>query len=319
MPASYSYFDATPSLTTDAAFRSFLSTLKQKIELTGWTQTNDTGQFDLVAGTRPTSATAYLIFKCNDSLSATAPIYIKLLFGVNSTYNWLYFEGIIGTGSDGAGNIISAPNTGTSVTAQRSCSSLAGSITYSSATRSYIIGDDSSLYISLFPYTNNNIGYSGLFGVERRRDYNGVPVGDAMQTITTGTGASGIGGTGTTYVSQCIYMHNQLAQPGPANYILTAVPNLTTLTSSVLNNTLSVYPLFTGFSPILGAPSKFVVAVKITEVPIGSIFTINHYGVSRKFISVIPIQTPSSGYYNSAAGFTYISNATLFNLAIAIE
>lgn len=99
--------------TNDAQFRAWGSELSAKLLALGLVQTADTGQINWVTVTRPGTNTAagYEIWRFNDSLQGSAPIFFKLEYGTGNAANtpavWL----TVGTGSNGSGTI-----TGTATT-----------------------------------------------------------------------------------------------------------------------------------------------------------------------------------------------------------
>lgn len=93
--------------TKDAGFRAWGSELSTALQTVGLVQTADTGQINWTTVTRPGTNTAggYEIYRFNDALQGTAPVFIKLEYGTSSSASnpqlWL----TVGTGSDGAGTI----------------------------------------------------------------------------------------------------------------------------------------------------------------------------------------------------------------------
>lgn len=95
------------SNTNDAEFRAWGSELSAKLAAVGLTQTSDTGQINWLTVTRPAVNTdgGYEVWSFNDTLQATAPVYIKFYYGCanNVTYPRIKFE--VGTGSNGSGTL----------------------------------------------------------------------------------------------------------------------------------------------------------------------------------------------------------------------
>lgn len=109
MATSSSVVDVS-SFTTDAKFRTWGSAVSAAIVASGLTVTADTGQINWTTVTRPTGATTkagYEIYRFNDTLQSTYPIFIRIDYGSGANASgqnpdtWL----TVGTGSDGAGNI----------------------------------------------------------------------------------------------------------------------------------------------------------------------------------------------------------------------
>lgn len=104
------------SFTTDAKFRTWGSAVSASIVAGGLTATADTGQINWTTVTKPiaTSTKAgYEIYRFNDTLQSTYPVYIRIDYGSNllasgnSPATWV----TVGTGTNGAGTITGV-NTG---------------------------------------------------------------------------------------------------------------------------------------------------------------------------------------------------------------
>lgn len=104
---------------SDAVFREWGSELAAKMALVGLVQTADTGQIDWLTVVRAAVSTTagYEIWRFNDSLQGTAPIFMRVDYGTGTNANAPRIQITVGTGSDGAGTI-----TGTALTIARSMS-----------------------------------------------------------------------------------------------------------------------------------------------------------------------------------------------------
>jgi hypothetical protein len=96
------------STVNDAAYRLWMTEWFDMVVASGLVQTSDTGQLNPATITIPgvnATESGYLIFRFNDSLQSTAPLFLKFRFGrANAAANMMF--GIeVGTGSDGAGTI----------------------------------------------------------------------------------------------------------------------------------------------------------------------------------------------------------------------
>lgn len=95
--------------TTDAGVRAAFAALKQACLDAGLVQTADTGQADVSAVVKPTSSNTdagYLMFRFADPLQSVAPVFIRVTFGSGNTATYPRWTFRVGTGSDGAGNLI---------------------------------------------------------------------------------------------------------------------------------------------------------------------------------------------------------------------
>ena len=96
-------------------FRAWGSEFKAKLVAMGLTQTADTGQIDWTTVNRPATANTdagYEVWRFNDSLQATAPIYFKIVYGtsgIDATRPRIDIQ--FGTGSNGSGTLTGLTST----------------------------------------------------------------------------------------------------------------------------------------------------------------------------------------------------------------
>jgi hypothetical protein len=115
-----SYAD-TLNATNDAGYRAWGTAVNAAIAASGLVQTSDTGQINWTTVTKPTAATTvkgYEIWRFNDSLQSTAPVFIKIEYssGGNTSGNNQQLLFTVGTATNGAGTI-TGNTMGTSVSA----------------------------------------------------------------------------------------------------------------------------------------------------------------------------------------------------------
>lgn len=96
--------------TDDVSFRAWGSEFSAALLAVGLTKTSDTGQIDWGTVAKPTANTdaGYEIWRFNDALQATQPIFMKFSFGTHSTLAKGRIRVVVGSGSDGAGNLTGA-------------------------------------------------------------------------------------------------------------------------------------------------------------------------------------------------------------------
>ena len=105
---------------SDATFRTWAAEIITMLLAAGLTQTSDTGQINTSTVTRPGTNTnaGYAIFRFNDSMQPTAPIFFRIDFGTGSNAAAPRMQVTVGTGTNGSGTItgpgIAATNIGTS-------------------------------------------------------------------------------------------------------------------------------------------------------------------------------------------------------------
>lgn len=187
----------------------------------GLTQTTDTGQGSTVSGSTGgcnfsgtlalATASVYYVFKFNDTLQATAPIFIKLEFGNGNAANAPGIWITVGTGSNGAGTI-----TGTVMT-RCNCN---GGGSQTGVTTNY---PSNFVYNSTYGFLGLNWkqgaqgtnGCLGGFAVYRSNNQsNGAATGDSIILI-----CSSLGNSSTTPAGNMQWINNAAAllQPPTAS------------------------------------------------------------------------------------------------------
>jgi len=165
--------------TTDADFRAWCQFIHDLlVNVGGWVNTSDTGQVDLTTVTKPTAANqkrGYKIYRMNDALQPTAPVFMRIDFGsgkLAATAPGIWIT--IGTGTDGAGTI-------TGIVYNGGAASLAapqGAGT-ASVTNSYGSADPGRVVFSLF--VNTSSGQPQMtFALERTVDASGQRTGAGL-------------------------------------------------------------------------------------------------------------------------------------------
>ena len=93
--------------TSDAGFRTWVAEIITQLLAVGLTQTADTGQINTASVTRPAINTmaGYAIFRFNDTLHATNPIFLKLQFGTGGSTTTPAMQLQVGRGSNGSGTL----------------------------------------------------------------------------------------------------------------------------------------------------------------------------------------------------------------------
>jgi hypothetical protein len=154
---------------SDANFRLWADFISDVFAAAGWVQTSDTGQINLTTVTAPGATNTkrgYQIWRMDDTLQATAPVYLRIDYGSSSgaaTQPGIWLT--IGTGSDGAGAITGTIFNGTSTTAPTITS--AGDTT---SRNNYGSGSTNRVMVAL----HTMAGSAGTsFGIERTKDSSG--------------------------------------------------------------------------------------------------------------------------------------------------
>lgn len=179
--ATGSIVQNTPTANASVTSLKPISDLLQAMVTAGTlTQTSDTGQvsWGSVAANQ-TSTNNYEIFKLNDSLNATFPIFMKFVYATQVTGNTPKVSIQIGTGSDGAGNLTGA----SAATFFRGLSNVADT----NSTTIYCSAGDG--YLNIWGGFNATVttANSGNFAlaIERLRDSSGAITGDGISVCGT--------------------------------------------------------------------------------------------------------------------------------------
>ena len=165
----------SPTNASDAYFRDWGSSYSAAIGTVGWIQTSDTGQINWTTVTMPTGinqSRGYEIWRMNDAMQSTYPVFMKIEYGSGSAINNPSIWVTLGTGTDGAGNL-------TGQVGSRLQARLNGTAT--STYYGYVNGTTNTL---LFAFCCGASGqsyyyaYSMMFCVERTWDASGNPTSE---------------------------------------------------------------------------------------------------------------------------------------------
>lgn len=166
------------------AIRAWAQKVHDALAAVGMVQTSDTGQINLSTVTAPAAAgtsAGYEIWRFNDALQATAPVFFKLEYGSGTAATNPQLWITVGKGTDGAGNI-------TGVLFSRR-SGISGGSTNGNpvGTGTGYASSGAGCCLALLPFAE---GFTGRnqpgFILERSRDSKGVATGEALVLIATG-------------------------------------------------------------------------------------------------------------------------------------
>lgn len=278
--------------TTDAGFRAWGSELSTNLQAVGLVKTADTGQINWATVTRPGTSTAagYEIYRFNDALQGTAPVFLKLEYGTGSTVSnpqlWL----TVGTGSDGAGTI-----TGT-VVSRTVCATTPAAPSTSTPYPSYVCMAGGQLMVCSKTGAGPSSSNSGMFWhVGRSTDDAGADTADGVVCYYKTAGSI-----------------NQSAQfryfAEPATIAATGTSGIggpycmvpASLTSSLFGADIQAFKHYAAFP--LVRPTVGLVTVLTAEVPAGNTISVAAVGSTpRTYISI-----GQAGYgMCTAGGSTY--------------
>lgn len=260
---------------TVAHFNAWFNEIITQLLAVGLTQTTDTGQISTggaVAIPAANTAAGYTIWKFNDTLQSTKPVFIKLEFGSSSATNYPGIWITVGQGSNGSGTLTGVLTTRTSVVNAQ----LASPITTSWVSRWCYNATYGVLWMNWKQgawspsYPTSSMG---CFYVGRSNDSTGASTGDAVVVITNSSTATG-SNTNTGYMQVYSYLTGALVNATPSiawNVNILALS--TTLISS--NNYLSPVLMATPAPAILfgcamAALSELGLNATVSVAPVGA-------------------------------------------------
>ena len=197
--ATYSW-SAPPMCNTNAAnFNNLYSGVHNALGASGLVQTGDTGQINFgtntLYATTGNVAVGYEIWRFNDALQATAPVFIKFEYTTSTTQIGapaMYVT--IGTGSDGVGNITGVFMARTLVSASNM---------YSLSTLHFSSGAANRFWVAIGAFSQSATWM--VLSIERTHDSNGTDTAEGIMFAGGGTSSGAMtcyaiaGATSTVY------------------------------------------------------------------------------------------------------------------------
>jgi hypothetical protein len=213
------------SMLNSAGFQAWITEMTTELTAVGLTQTADTGQINPATVALPgaiNTVAGYQIWRFNDTLQATSPIFLKLEYGtggsITSVPNIILS---IGQGSNGSGTLTGTVTTRASCTGGNALNSAVANApsfwvynpTYGVLACGWKFGINSSNVVSTVPMAG--------FIIERSCDTNGNATGDAAIVVTPS-----ISSTGSAIVGACAqifsYLTSALTTPATPTAALNA-------------------------------------------------------------------------------------------------
>lgn len=260
------------SQANDAAFRAWGSDLSARLAAIGLVQTADTGQIDWTSVTIPgtnNTAAGYEIWRFDDTLQGTAPIFIKLEYGRSSASNYIGFWVTVGTGTDGAGTI-----TGTFTDRLQGSTNTAPS---SGTNNSYLCCVDG--HVALAFYIQNNKALLA-FSVTRSCDASGTPTEDGVILVTGGSSIS----TSATSNVQCLrFSGAPVALPASTSQYISIFPQ--TLSSYTYGTDMQLFSCWMALPQVF--PVFSMIGYMVADIVEGDVFSHAMIGATpRTYVAV---------------------------------
>lgn len=260
--------------TTTAGFRAWGSELSAKLQAAGLVQTADTGQINWTTVNLPATNTpgGYEIYRFNDALNATKPIYIKIEYGTGNGTGRPCIWITAGTGTNGAGTLSGASN--------RQTAYFANIADNTGSLDSYLCVKDGFVGLGwkygLCTAQSNNRFYF-FFAVARTVDDTGAETGDGFFVLRRQAGVTAAGGTVVESVSYADGV--QASQNG---YYAMVPANVSSSAVGADKQVYKCYGILPRVRPIMQAA-----VVLNTEYPVGVTFTAALVGTTaRTYLSL---------------------------------
>lgn len=303
------------------AIRAWAQKVHDALVAVGMVQTSDTGQINLATVTAPSAAATaagYEIWRFNDTLQATAPVFFKLEYGSGSAAANPQLWITVGKGSDGAGNI-----TGTLFSRR---SGISGGTTNGNpaGTGTGYASSGAGCCLALLPFAEGFTGrYQPGFILERSRDDAGNATPDALVLIATGVYNSLP--TANSAVSASYeavnYSDTSKSAAGIVPVVVPATVNGAALSSSTSVAAGSIGPVWPWIIFVPGlAPFQCLTGMTFSagDAPSGT-FTTHALGAQRTY-RAIPIAEGHAGYgVAQTMGATALTQNNQTGLAIRWE
>jgi hypothetical protein len=258
-------FAHTPNVNAGAAaFNTYFGLIRSTLLSFGWVQTSDTGQVDLaVNATIPAIGTHYQVFRMNDALQATSPVFLRLGYGNSSGIAQLNIW--VGKATDGAGNMVGDSTTATTIQNNNLSGTTTPMVTFAS-------GNTNRVWMALCASTalfavSNHLYF---FAVERSKDAAGADTGDFVTLLMSG-GADTIRQQSLHYSFGPTAVENRWV-----------VPVLYTSSNLGFGSSGGTMPVF----PMLGrleSPMMDVGVCKANDFIHTNTYVANSYGLARTF------------------------------------
>ncbi len=172
---AFAQFNAAPIQTTDAEFRAWGSALSAQLAAMGLIKHTDTGQIDWATVVRAAAGASagFEIWRFNDTLQATAPVFIKLEYGSGSVQNNPGFWITVGTATNGTGTLTGVVGTRTN---------FSGGANSATAIACFISGSTNRISVQMFQGVATQANNNWFFAVERATDETGAETTDTIFT-----------------------------------------------------------------------------------------------------------------------------------------
>lgn len=275
-------WSSAPDHATDALFRSWGSGLSTALSTVGLVQTADTGQINWSTVVRAgvNSDAGYEIWRFNDTMQATVPIFVKFYYGTYTPASSLRLLVEVGSGSNGSGSLTGLQTPSASLWGASPSVPFAVGLGDTTSRSNWAASDQSGLVLALW---NNSSQTPSRFVlvIDRFREPTGVssPYGWITEFVT------GAGSTGTNIVN----VADQVVDP--LGYLPCLIPFNLTSTSTFFNSSsghIIAFPhyfackrgVFSTKMIVSYAPTDLVYNDQQNMIHLGSVHTFRAMGLN---------------------------------------
>lgn len=284
-------FTATPSNWTnssDANFRAWGSYISARLAAVGLVQTSDTGQINWTTVTTPAGVSTYSgyeIWRFNDALQATAPVFIKIEYGEGANVDGPAVRVRFSSGSDGAGNL----------TGNVSTPRIAQCVTQASACLVYGSGDTNRFVIAAGILAAS---FKGLcFSFERMKDATGADTAEGVMWCASANGNA----SSTSAAQQSTLWNSAVGDYGLVEDDLMALfPSGTTM--KTITQTM-VQPIFHN-KGVYTNPQLNLVGYYTADITPFNTFSAYMYGVAHTYLALHDANWATAAAFQGAGGGT---------------
>jgi hypothetical protein len=264
-----------PSNSTDAHFRAWIEFIDNTLTGGGWVNTADSGQTAVASFVAPTTtnqARGYRMYRMDDPLQATAPVFLRIDFGSGNTTNTMAVWITLGPETDGAGAVVSpwvsAPTTA-AANVQASSNSTSLSLPYS-------FGSAGTDRVAIAFAVEMQVFGSGpyiFFSIERTYGTDGQPSADGVLFLYAHSGGVNI--------SRYQYLQHPAGYQPPFDASMFRVESAEA--PSAYSDLVGVSVLFPWFNGLPRQPGMNVLLAKRNDWARDARMVVEFYGAQRTY------------------------------------
>ena len=266
-------------INNDTEFRSWAQTLHNALAAHALVQTSDTGQINLATVAKPgaiNTVAGYEIWRFNDSLQATAPIFFKIEYGVGGTTTHPNTWFTVGTATNGAGTLLG-------VTTNRHQLSPTTAPTGTNK-NVYSSGAANRIWLAYgIDWATNS--FSTFIIVERTKDATGVDTADGFMMMLSN-------GSSTVIFQSALFLGGTSSQTS-AGCLVPIISGRGSVGADIALTPAVYYQGRAFYSTTMGG--------QVADVPGNLVYSVNYMGGTHTYLSLAGAVTPYMGMVGSGS------------------